>query len=521
MKPRAHILIVEDESLVADDLEQRLIKLGYRSVGIVDTGEAAVTQALELRPDLVLMDIRLKGPLDGIEAAGQLRVPHRIPVVFLTSHADQGTLERAGLSEPFGYLTKPFQERDLHATLEMALYRHHAEERLLKIERWLATTLRNIADAVIATDTAGRVTYLNPSAELLTGWTMHEALGQLWDRVFQVRAADTNLPIRDLLSRALAEGIVVELGSGANLTTRAGRSVPVDDSVAPIRDDAGQLIGCVICARDATERREMETTMLNHNQRLEGRVLERTAELESANQRLQAANKELEVVTYSISHDLRAPLRAITGFATMLEEEHASVLDERGLRLLRFVTDNSKKMGEMIDGFLALMRLGRQGVKPEAVNMSALVADVVETLWAAHLGNQARLEAAPLPAAVGDPVLLRQVWANLLENALKFSAEREPPVITVRGQETDTEWVYSVSDNGVGFDPNYAGKLFCTFHRLHAEARFPGHGLGLASAHRIVTLHGGRIWAESEPGRGATFHFALPAAVGAIEVRQP
>ena len=269
MKTRTRILIVEDESLVADDLEQRLSRLGYEPVGIVDTGEQAVAKGVELRPDLVLMDIRLKGRMDGIEAAGQLRVPHRVPVVFLTSHSDQGTLERAGMSEPFGYLTKPFQERDLHATIEMAIYRHHAEERLHQLERWLASTLRSIGDAVIATSKNGRITYLNPAAETLTGWTMSEATGQPWERVFRIATFSTGAPITDLVQRAQDEGIVINLEETVVLTTQAGCSLPVDDSVAPIRDDAGIVIGCVIVFRDATARREMELVIKNHNQQLE------------------------------------------------------------------------------------------------------------------------------------------------------------------------------------------------------------------------------------------------------------
>lgn len=269
MKTRARILIVEDESLVADDLEQRLSKLGYDPVGIVDTGEEAVARGVELRPDLVLMDIRLKGRMDGVEAAGLLRAPHRIPVVFLSSHSDRGTLERAGMSEPFGYLTKPFQERDLHATIEMAIYRHHAEERLHQLERWLASTLRSIGDAVIATNKDGRITYLNPAAEMLTGWTMSEATGQPWARVFRIATFSTGSPITDLVQRAQDEGIVINLEKTVVLTTQAGCSLPVDDSVAPIRDDAGSVIGCVIVFRDATARREMELVIKNHNQQLE------------------------------------------------------------------------------------------------------------------------------------------------------------------------------------------------------------------------------------------------------------
>jgi len=516
----ARILIVEDESLVAVDLEQRLCLLGYSPVGIVDTGEDAVTRATELRPELVLMDVRLKGAVDGIEAAGRLRVPHRIPVVFLTSHSDRGTLERAGLAEPFGYLTKPFQERDLHATIEMALYRHRAEERLHKLECWLATTLSSIADAVIATDTSGQVTYLNRAAELLTGWTMREARGQPWNLIYRITHAATGAPITDLLLRLFREG-VVNLNANATLTTRAGRSVPVDDSVAPLRNDGGQVTGCVIVFRDATERRAMEYAILNHNEQLSRSVAERTAELRSANQELEqsneqlrAANKELEAISYSISHDLRSPLRAICGFTGLLKERHEKTLDEGGRRLLNVITGSATKMAEMIDGFLALIRLGRSGINSEAVDLSALVLGLLDEFRAAHPGSKVQFEVRPLPTAIGDRVLLRQVWANLLENAVKFTAKRGEPIIIISGRETEGECVYSLQDNGEGFDNRYAHKLFGIFQRLHAEGEFPGHGIGLANVQRIVSLHGGRVWAEGEPNRGATFHFSLPGWLG-------
>jgi light-regulated signal transduction histidine kinase (bacteriophytochrome) len=194
----------------------------------------------------------------------------------------------------------------------------------------------------------------------------------------------------------------------------------------------------------------------------------------------------------------------------MLQEQHARVLDEGGRRLLNIITANSKKMGEMIDGFLELMRLGRAGLRLDVVDMAALVREAIETLRAAYPGNRAKIEAGSLPLAIGDAVLLRQIWANLIENAFKFSAGRAEPIITVSGSETDTETVYSVQDNGAGFDARYANKLFGVFQRLHREGEFSGHGIGLANVHRIVTLHGGRAWAEGVPDKGATFHFSLP-----------
>jgi len=499
------ILITEDEIMVARDLEERLHRFGYRVADIVDSGEEAVQKAATLHPDLVLMDIRLSGELDGIAAAAQIRSAHKTPVVFLTAHADVGTLERAGMSEPFGYIVKPFDEQALHAALEMAFYRHRAESRLRAMERWLATTLRSLGDGVIATDEAEQITYLNPVAERLTGWGLHESLGTHFTTVFRAIHASDRQPIADPVQRALREGLVTNLDGDTILLSKDGREWPIDDSAAPIRDDNDQTTGAVVVFRDATLRVKTETELRRLNEVLDQRVQERTSELT-------AANKELEAFSYSIAHDLRAPIRAIRGFAQILTEQTGSALEEGDSRLLNVITDASKKMSEMIDGFLALTGTGRQSLNLKPVDMAALVRDVVDVMRAAHPQADARFEVGPLPEAIGDPVLLRQVWTNLLDNAFKFSAARQPALIAAGGRQAEEGVVYFVRDNGAGFDMRYKDKLFGVFQRLHRTDEFSGYGLGLATVQRIVHKHGGRVWAESEPGKGATFHFTLPCS---------
>jgi signal transduction histidine kinase len=238
-----------------------------------------------------------------------------------------------------------------------------------------------------------------------------------------------------------------------------------------------------------------------HADDLERRVAERTAEL-------QALNRELESFSYSVSHDLRAPLRAIDGFARMLEEDHAARLDDEGRRLLGVVRASAKRMGRLIDDLLDFSRLGRQAMAPRRVDMAALVREVAAE---SDLGR-ARLEVGALPAAQADAGLIRQVWANLLGNAAKYSGKQAEPRIEVGGREEAGEAHYWVRDNGVGFDMRYAEKLFGVFQRLHGMDEFPGTGVGLAIVKRVVSRHGGRAWAEGHPGEGATFHFSLPLA---------
>jgi signal transduction histidine kinase len=230
----------------------------------------------------------------------------------------------------------------------------------------------------------------------------------------------------------------------------------------------------------------------------------------AANQQLEATNKELEAFSYSVSHDLRAPLRAVDGFASMVIEDYAEKLDAEGQRLLGVIRRNTQKMGQLIDDLLAFSRMGRREMAFAEIDMTALAADVADELRRQEPGRAIEIAIASLPPAHGDPAMFRQVWANLLSNAIKFTRPRAPARIEVGGRTGGDENVYSVRDNGVGFDMQYREKLFGVFQRLHGPEEFEGTGVGLALVQRIVHRHGGRIWAEGKIDEGATFSFALP-----------
>jgi signal transduction histidine kinase len=239
------------------------------------------------------------------------------------------------------------------------------------------------------------------------------------------------------------------------------------------------------------------------NVELEERVTARTAELESA-------NKDLESFSYSVSHDLRAPIRAIRGFSSLLVEDHGTVLDPEARRKVDVISSESARMGNLIDDLLAFSRLGRRALDPGDIDMQQLVKTAVERLRQSDQVASVEFRIGSLPKAKGDRSLFEQVWANLLSNAFKFSSKQEAPVIEVGGISEEREHIYFVRDNGAGFDPAYRERLFGVFQRLHHDSEFPGTGVGLALVHRIVTRHGGRIWADSELGAGATFHFTIP-----------
>lgn len=497
------IFVVEDEGIVAADLEDRLKSLGYPVAGVAASGEEALSLITATTPDLVLMDIVLRGAMNGIETADRVRQELDIPVVFLTSHADTSTLRRACRTEPMGYVLKPFEERELQVTIELALHRHEADRKVRHMQRWLATTLKSIGDGIVATDTEGRVTFLNPVAEQLTGWTSGDAQGRDFSEVFQARHAVTGETIPNPVFQALQQGEVVTIAPQTQLHRRDGQVVPIDDSAAPIRDDQGGMTGAVLVFRDCSERFKAEAEIRRLNEHLEQRVQLRTAQLT-------AANQELESFSYSVSHDLRAPLRAINGFSSILLARCQDQLDEEGKRLLGNVCEAASRMGQMVDDFLSLARVGRQPVRSIPVNMEQLVAEVVTSLNLDTRQPKPSVSVGSLPAIPGDPALLRHVWTNLINNAVKFSHQRELPSIEIQGRLEGSEAIYSVRDNGVGFSMEFAQKLFGTFQRLHSDQAFEGTGVGLAIVQRIVQRHGGRVWAQALPDQGATFFFALP-----------
>jgi PAS domain S-box-containing protein len=503
------ILVVEDESVVAMDIQSRLMGLGYRVPAIVARGEDAVEKAESLRPDLVLMDIRLKGQMDGVEAASHIRARLDIPVVFLTAYADAATLERAKTTESYGYLLKPFKEGELRTTIEMALYKHQMERRVKQSEQWLSTTLSSIGDAVIATDVQGRIQFMNPVAEALTGWQQDEALGQALEQVFRIVNGLTHEPCASPFEKVLDTGDVVLLSDNTLLRARDGKTMPIDDSAAPIRDEKGGIVGVVIVFRDITERVRAQAALSRHAREL------------------QARNEELDAFAQTVAHDLKNPVHLIQGFADTLEECHRSLDDARLERYLHIIAQNGRKMNRIIDELLLLAGVRqKKDLEIEPLDMARIVVDAQSHL--AHLIEEHRVEItlpAAWPQALGYAPWVEEVWANYLSNGIKYGGR--PPRLLLGGTRTAKGSVcFWIRDNGPGLTPEEQAKLFTPFTQLD-RIRANGSGLGLSIVQRIVERLDGQVGVHSQVGKGSTFYFVLPGtpahatANGRIETGRP
>jgi PAS domain S-box-containing protein len=367
-----------------------------------------------------------------------------------------------------------------------------------------AHLLANVNDAVIASDENFNLTSWNPAAEKMYGWKAEEVLGKPGPEVFRTEFIDEERSAA--ISRLFETGL---LHAETIQYRKDGLPIDVEGDLMALRDEEGRTTGYLTVNRDISERKRAENEIRKLNADLQHRAVE-----------LEAANKELEAFSYSVSHDLRAPLRAMDGFSRILLTDYAAQLDADAQRYLKLVRDNAQQMGDLINGLLNFSRLGRQSLQKTTVNPKNLIERVMQDLLTENQNRQIEWKLGDLPVCQADSILLKQVFANLLQNALKFTRQREVAQIEIGSQQVEGDTVYFVKDNGVGFDMRYAHKLFGVFQRMHRAEDFEGVGVGLATVQRIVHRHGGRIWAESELDRGATFYFTLALALRESDGRE-
>jgi PAS domain S-box-containing protein len=500
----AQIMVVEDESIIAEDIQAMLESLGYAVPAIALSGEEAIKKAVETHPDLVLMDIVLKGKMDGVEAAEYLRTHYQLPVIYVTAYADNKTLRRAKITEPFGYILKPFDERALHTAIELALYKHQMERRIKESEQWLATTLRSIGDAVLATDAQGCVSFMNPEAEALTGWRQDEALGRVVTEVFQVRQEEALMSRDHPAIRALRRGEASDFAShDLHLQARDGRARPIDDSAAPIRDADGHLIGAVMVFRDITERRQLQAQLVQAQKmdaigRLAGRV----------------------------AHDFNNLLTIISLYSELLMGPRRS--DEQRHQYAHEIKKAVEHATALTNQLLAFGR--KQILQPIVLNLNGVLTameGVLQPLLGNHIELAMELGSGVSPVNI-DPGQLEQVIFSLVLNARDAMARGGKLTITTANVELDEHYVrcragvrpgvyvmLAVRDTGCGMDTITQAHLFEPF--FTTKPRSKGSGLGLSIVHGIISQSGGHIAVESAPGQGTTLTIYLPLAeVGVI-----
>jgi len=343
---------------------------------------------------------------------------------------------------------------------------------------------------VAVTDQKGIIIHVNDNFCKISKYSRKELLGQ--DHRIINSGYHPKEFIRELWV-TIAKGKIWR----GELKNRAkdGSTYWVDTTIVPFLNERGKPYQYIAIRADITSRKLAE----EENRRLH-------ADLEM---RVQQRTQDLEAFSYSVSHDLRAPLRTINGYAAMLEEDYNKILDNEGKRLLNIIQEGARKMGKLIDDLLAFSKLGRKEVSKSHVDVQSMVESICDDLSRAP-GVQAKMDVGDLDAVMADFTLMNHVWVNLLSNAIKYSANKENPLVKIRSKRDNGVVTYSVADNGAGFDMKYAHKLFGVFQRLHSSDDFEGTGVGLAIVHRIISRHKGQIWAEGRPGEGATFYFSLP-----------
>jgi PAS domain S-box-containing protein len=394
-------------------------------------------------------------------------------------------------NKPQDYTEKDVELVSYIADITWEITERKRTEEELQLTRF---TVESLADSVFWMDPAAQIVDVNQAACLALGYDRDELLNL---SILDIDPEFTLEHWQDVWQHLKEQG---KFRLETMHCAKDGRSIPVE-IVANYIDFGGRELDCAI-VRDITERQQAEENIRRLNEELEQRVMDRTAQLA-------AANQELEAFSFSVSHDLQSPLRAINGFANILQDDYAGQLDGTGQELLSRIQGNALRMAQLVDDLLAFSRLSRQPVRKEKIELDNLTRQVLASLQPEIEERQVAISVAQLPTCEADPSLLRQVILNLLENALKYSRQRADAEIEVNWQIQDGKTVYFVRDNGVGFDMKRADKIFHVFQRLHSEDMYEGTGIGLANVQRIIHRHGGRIWCTAEVNKGATFYFTL------------
>ena len=540
------ILVVEDENIIATDIKDCLEHLGYSVPAIATTGAEAIAKATELSPDLILMDIRLKGDMDGIQAAEQIWGRMHIPIVYATGFSDRDTLERAKLTRPFGYILKPIEEQELYAAIETALHQYRANQQIQKREQWLTSVLRDIGDGVIVVDRHSRVQLLNLVAETLTGWKQEDALGKPLSDVFKIVDFQTREPLPNPAIEAMHQDSLIYFPGAIVLLSRQGVAIPISDTATPIRNEHGLITGAVIIFYDITRRQLAEERDL---------ALQKAQKLEDQMVELKKLNQLKDDFLNTVSHELRTPLANMKMAIQMLEivlnqqdiSQTTNIAPERTVRYLEILRDQCNQELILVNDLLDLQRLNADtySLSFTSIALHNWIPHIAENFQERIRNNQQNLEIiipSDLPELVSDISSLTRIVSELLNNACKYTPANE--TISVSAQlltnartidtpnpthslqpndinspqsslnylaEKTTFIQIKICNSGVEIPLDELSHVFDQFYRIpNTDFRNRGGtGLGLALVKKLVNYLNGKVWAESH-SRQTCFIVELP-----------
>ncbi|MBC1237855.1 ATP-binding protein [Nostoc sp. 2RC] len=542
------VLVVEDEYILAINLQESLETLGYTVLDIADSAELAIEKATQLRPNLILMDIRLRGELDGIQAAEQIWLYLQIPVIYVTGHSDKSTVERATLTSPFGYILKPIKEKELYVAIQTALNRYNREQ-------FLTSVLRGMGDGVIVVDTELHIKFINEVGEALTGWRWNEAKEKMLTEVVKFVDEQTLLPIKNPIIVAFEQQTIIYLGTQVLLVNKDGTTIPVADSATPLKDNNGVITGAVLVFRDDTRRRLTEERNL---------AAERAKQLEIQVAELERLNKLKEDFLITTSHEMRTPLSNIKMAINVLE----NILDRQGIfnseesftseivnRYLSIMRDQCEQELDLVDDLLYIRMIDSNTYPLEltAIELQSWLPHIVEGFEARIQQQQQILElrvSPDLPSLVSDLTSLTEIISELLNNACKYTPANEQIQITAQfvnitesvvnedaksGVSNNLEIPYfeiTISNSGVEIPINEQSRIFDPFYRIvqnqtqeqsqifdrvyqivQSDRRYYGNtGLGLSLVKKLVEYLQGTIEVNSFQG-WTNFIVKLPVRI--------
>ncbi len=511
MSDRQKILIVDDKkgNLVA--LERVLHDLDVEIIQ-VDCGNEALKATLNHDFALAILDVQMP-EMDGYELAEYIRSEDKtkhLPMIFLSAvYSDESHVFKGYEAGGVDFVTKPYNPYYLISKVKVFLQLDKQKKELLeKIEleksrNYLESILMSVNDSIVVFSLEGKIKTVNKAALSLWGYKYEEMIGTEALQLF-----DSDIYTSWLYSLRNHEASPKKTGCAfhkieTTIVKKNKVEVPALISGSALLNRSGAIQGAVLVAVDITDRKKAELKIHKLNEELEERVKERTHQLE-------ISIKDMESFSYSVSHDLKTPLRAISGFTYALYEDYFEKLDDEGKGLIKIIVDNTRKMGEIIEDLLSFSRLGRKDVVKKSVDLTQIFVNSFNELKSLSPARKINLIITQLLPTSADASLIQHVITNLLTNAFKFTKLREEAEIEVGSFEKNQQTIYYVKDNGIGFDMKYADKLFSVFQRLYNSVDYEGSGVGLAIVYKVIYKHGGQVWTEAEENKGATFYFSLP-----------